>query len=174
MFKVGDVIQHPAGGAYFRIVLVDEAQNAYKVLRLDNHQITLIGIDKGYILVEDPPEETYYTTGQVLLKKEGPPRIGLVCKTTPGGDADHHTYLVVIYTNKGELVQAQVLTQREIKKEFEISNFKWVVMYGDPRKIVRKALTAQIGKYKKQLEEHEALLESLTYYDKILEEEGNS
>ena len=172
MFQVGDVIQHPMGGAKFRIVLVDQDQNAYKVLRTDNHQITLIGIDKGYVLTE-APEETFYQPGQVLLKKEGPPRIGLVCRTIPGGDKERHRYDVCIVTPQGELqIKSTELTETEIQKEFEISNFKWIVLYGDPRKIVRKALTKRVEKLENELNEQKTLLGSLVYYDKYLEQEG--
>jgi hypothetical protein len=174
MYKVGDVIQHPAGGAKYRIVLIEEDQNAYKVLRLDNHQITLIGIDKGYVLT-DPPKETFYQPGQVLLKREGPPRIGLVCRTIPGADRERHRYDVFIFTPQGELsIKYTALTEKEILKEFEISNFKWIVLYGDPRKIVRKALEKRAEKLQAELDEQWTLLSSLTYYDKILEEENLS
>jgi len=175
LFKVGDVISRVEGGAVFSVVAVLEKPSRYKVTRLDNGTTSDLSFEdeNKYKMVEMPNNLTFYRPGQVLLKKQGSPRIGLVVKTTIGADGQRHLYDITLFTPQGEQVQRlSDCSQKEVLEQFEIDNFKWVVMHGDPKRVVQKALQARIGRLQKELDDHTGWLNSLTYFDKILEQEG--
>jgi len=176
-FKVGSVIQHKMGGALFRINAVLEEPSRYKLVRLDNKIISeLFEVDEEkYQVVETPEGETYYKVGQVLLRKQGPPRIGLICKVQPGVDGIRHEYDLLLFSPQGEqILQLKDVSEKEVLQEFEVDNFKWIVMYGDPKHIVRKSLAALAKRLETELSKATALLGSLTYYEKILEQNEQS
>ena len=175
-FKVGDVISKTEGSvAVFSVVAIFKDPFRYKLTRLDNGVISELpfGEEYKYKVAEMPNNLTYYRPGQVLLKKQGAPQIGLVCKTTIGADGVRHQYDIAIFTPQGEQVQRiNDCSQKEVLEQFEIDNFKWVIMYGDPKRIIQKALQTRINRLQRELNDHTEWLNSLTYFDKILEQEG--
>jgi len=175
-FKVGDVISKIEGSvAVFSVVAIFEDPPRYKLTRLDNRVISELSFEEEhkYRVAEMPNNLTYYKPGQVLLKKQGAPRIGLICKTTIGADGSHHLYDIAVFTAQGEQVQRMNdYTQKEVLEQFEIDNFRWIVLYGDPKRIIQKALQERIDRLQQELEDHTGWLDSLTYFDKILEQEG--
>jgi hypothetical protein len=168
-FKVNDVVQHTNGGAKYRIhAITDEG---YKARRLDNGALTVLPFysEQVYKITAPPSKEFAYYPGQVLLKKEGPPQIALILSVSPGVKPAFNCYEVAIYVPQGSNGSEKTSTfsyyEKEILEQYEIRNFKWVVLYGNPESMVRQSLQKEIARLKTRLAMTETILEGLVYFE---------
>ena len=179
-FEPRDVIRHiDDKGEYarYRIQMVLEEQGVYKVQRLDTKRIQEIPISKedSYVSTESPTDSFVYQEGQVLLKKDGSPRIGVIFAITPLDEDDLTEYEIAMYEPSGQFCQTAVYQQKELSSSFEIRNFEWVIKNGDPRKAVRLSLDRTLESLQKRVEKIASIQDKLIYFetemDKDAEEE---
>lgn len=170
-FKVGDVIKRINGETKFRIHAIFQSPSRYKLRRLDMGTVSDLPemLEDDYELTDPPDDETRFNVGQVLLKKCGSPRIGLITAIRPGADEAHHEYDVMLLTPKGEVAQVVTCYQKELLADFELRNFKWIVLHGNPKKIVGKVLEKTIRQLDEERSKYNDILEALVYVEKEME-----
>lgn len=174
-FRVNDVVRHRDGGPTYRIHAITDT--GYKATCLDNRLrrdsivVLPFSIDQKYIIVEPPENEFLFYPGQVLLKKQGTPRIGLITSIEPGVDRAHNRYEIVSFDPQGKHIGTSSMDQKDLRVAYEIRNLKWIVLYGDPRAIVRKSLEKDRDELQKRVEQIEEMLDNLTYFEAELKNE---
>lgn len=158
MFKVGDVIQHEAGGIKLRIHVVGEFE--YKTTRLDNSECVIIRTDNPCYQLSTPPEdETFYQIGQVLTKREGGPEVAIVIKVTPGIQPAFNVYdLITVHATRGYDNKMQ-LDEKGVRAQYATQDLKWVVMYGSPKKVAYDFLSKKAEGFRGAIRDLEEIIE---------------
>ena len=61
--------------------------------------------EEDYMPTNPPDDAFIYQVGQILLKKEGTPRVGTIQEITPSAEEHLTEYEIALYTPKGQYIQ---------------------------------------------------------------------
>ena len=159
----------------YLVIAVDEEQEMYRVKRQGSNHIKEIPFRKeeDYMSTNPPDDAFIYEVGQILLKKEGTPRVGTIQEITPSAEEHLTEYEIALYTPKGQYIQTALYQQKEVEEGFEIRNLRWVVEHGNPREYVEKTLNEQIGALEREIEQKRAVRDSLVYFETEMEKSAD-
>lgn len=166
-FKVDDIVQIGTDGAKYRIHAILEKPNRYKMYCLTNGTIHEFSEwqEEAWNLTTAPTCETLYQVGQILIKIVGTPRIALVLEISKiSKEKDFNQYKIQTFTPTGESITIFSISEKEMKKEWVTRDLKWVVLYGNPKKILQTYFEKLIALYQEQKRTAEDLLERLEFF----------
>lgn len=178
-FKAGDVFCHindTNENVKYCVHFINDERGFYKVQRLDTKSIEEIPISRedNYVATESPTDSYVYQLGQVLLKKQGTPRIGVIFDIVPSPEDKLNEYEIALYDPKGNYVQTALYRQEEVLEDFEIRNFRWVVEHGDPKGAIQRRLEKLIEAHREKIVRYNTILKNLVYFETEMEKNGEA
>lgn len=161
----------------FLIIAIDEDGQVYRTQRQDSKkQLVEIPFKKEdeYMSTTPPKGAFVYEVGQILLKKEGTARAGVIQEVTPLSEESLTEYEIALFTPKGQYIQTAIYSQKEVEEAFEIRNLRWVVEHGNPREYIEKTLNEQITTLQAEIDQKEAVRDRLVYFETEMEKSANN